>query len=208
MVSAQKKKRYPGCLAHAVIGMFWRGGGRATERAKTARVVESREQEGCEQGGGGGGEGRAENQKRGRRGSRNQTRQAYATRLRVAIWRVPKGAGEAPANGRLPRVFQGNIRGDVACRVCHVIPQLGRRAVRFPCGHGRHLLHATVEALARGAALAPLCRRADNCGAQHPRRGALEAAVQEDQGLCTRTASVKLRRMGICYGWDQRVVSR
>ncbi|CAN0575795.1 unnamed protein product, partial [Laminaria digitata] len=64
------------------------------------------------------------------------------------------------------------------------------RAVRFPCGQGRHVLHArcVVEALARGAAPAPLRCPAVDCGALHPRRDALEAAVQADPGLRNRAA--------------------
>ena len=51
-------------------------------------------------------------------------------------------------------------------------------------------LHArcVVEALARGPAPAPLGCQSINCGARHPRRDALEAAIQEDLGRRNRAA--------------------
>ena len=63
--------------------------------------------------------------------------------------------------------------------------QLGQRAVVFPCGQRRHVLHAryVVEALARGTAPALLRCPAVSCGSQHPRWDPLEAAVQADPGL-------------------------
>ena len=75
------------------------------------------------------------------------------------------------------------------------------------------MLHAlcVVEALARGAAPAPLRCPAANCGAQHPRRDALQAAVQADPGLRNRAQRMgggtkgdeDLRSRGLWYGWDQ-----
>ncbi|CAN0556113.1 unnamed protein product, partial [Laminaria digitata] len=68
-----------------------------------------------------------------------------------------------------------------------------------------------VQALARGAAPAPLRCPAVDCGALHPRRDALEAAVQADPGLRNRAARMgggtigdeDLRSRGLWYGWDQ-----
>ena len=90
------------------------------------------------------------------------------------------GSPRASGNGTRPSAFLGDTRGGVACGVCGITLQPGHRAVRFPCGQGRHLLHArrVVEALARGAAPALLRCLAVNCEPQHPRRDALEAAVQ------------------------------
>ena len=89
-----------------------------------------------------------------------------------------------------PRAFLDDTQGDVASGVRHFTLQLGQRAVRFPCGQGRHVLHArcVVEDLARGVAPAPLRCPAVSCGAQHPTRDALEAAVQADPGLRNRAA--------------------
>ena len=101
----------------------------------------------------------------------------------------------------------------MACGVCGITLQLGHRAVRFPYRQGRHVLHArcVVVALARGAAPAPLRCPAVNCGVQHPRHDALEAAVQADPGLRNRAGRMgggtigdeNLRSRGLWYGWDQ-----
>ena len=74
------------------------------------------------------------------------------------------------------------------CGVCGVTLQLGHWEELFPCGQGRHVLHApcVVETLARGAAPAFLRYPTVNGGAQHPRRDALEAAVQADPCLRNR----------------------
>ena len=65
-------------------------------------------------------------------------------------------------------------------------------------------------ALARSAAPAlPRCPTV-NCAAQHPRRDALEAAVQADPGLRNRTGRMgggsigdeDLRSRGLWYRWD------
>ena len=67
------------------------------------------------------------------------------------------------------------------CEVCRGTLPLEHREVRFSRGQGRYVLHArcVVEDFARGAASAPLHCPAVNSGAQHPRRDALEAAIQE-----------------------------
>ena len=131
--------------------------------------------------------------------------------------------GEAPAggipmapiggagNGECPHVFLGDTQGGVACGVCRVTLQLRHRAVRFPCGQGRHVLHArfSVEALARGVAPAPLSCPAVR--AQRPRRDALKPAVEADPGLRNRAARMgggtagdaDLRSRGRWYGRDQ-----
>ena len=67
-----------------------------------------------------------------------------------------------------------------------------------------------VEALARGAASAPLRCPAANCGAQHPRRDALEAAFQANPGLRNWAGRMgggtivdeDLRNGVFWYGWD------
>ena len=114
--------------------------------------------------------------------------------------RIPNG--EAPAGGspRAPvgrpgnrersRAFLGDTQGDVVCGVCRVTLQLGHRAVRYPCGQGRHVFNArcVVEALARGVTPTPLRCPAVSCRAQHPRRDALEAAVPADPGHRNRAA--------------------
>ena len=86
----------------------------------------------------------------------------------------PRAPGRRPGSGTRPRAFLGDARGGVTCGVCGVTLQLGHRAVRFPCGQGRHVLHVrrVVETLARGAARASLRCLTVNCGAQHPRRDA------------------------------------
>ena len=75
------------------------------------------------------------------------------------------------------------------------------------------VLHArcVVEALASGVAPASLRCPVVNCGAQHPRRDALEAAGKADSSLRDRAARMPrgttgdedLRSWGISYGWDQ-----
>ena len=124
--------------------------------------------------------------------------------------RVPLGG---PGNGERPRAFLGDTQGGVACGVYRITLQLGHRAVRFPDGQGHHVLHArcVVEDLARGVAPAPLRCPAVSCGAQHPTRDALEAAVQADPGLRNRAACMgggtaddaDLRSRGLWYGLGQ-----
>ena len=134
--------------------------------------------------------------------------------------RIPNGEASAggspsapvggPGNGERPRAFLGDIHGDVACGVCRLKLQLGHRAVRFSCWQGRLVLHArcVVEALTTGVAPAPLRCPAVTCRAQHPRRDALEAAVQTDPGLRNRAAhnrggtagDADLRSRGLWYG--------
>ena len=102
---------------------------------------------------------------------------------------------------------------NVACAVCRVTRQLGHRAARFPHGQGHHVLHArcVVEALARGVAPVPLRCPAVSCRAQHPRRDALDAAVQADPGFRNRAARMgggtagdaDLLSQGLWYGWEQ-----
>ena len=122
-----------------------------------------------------------------------------------------RAAVGGPGNGERPRAFLGDTEGDVACGVWRETLQLGQRAVRFLCGQGRHVLHArcVVEALARGVAPALRCP-AISCRAQHPRRDALEAAVQADPGLrkpgpAHGRGGRRRRRPkqpGAWYGWD------
>ena len=130
--------------------------------------------------------------------------------------------GEAPAggstrasvggagNGEHLSAFLGDTQGDVICRITL---HLGHRAVRFPCGQGRHVLHArcVVEAPARCVAPAQLRFPAVSCRAQHPRRDALEEVIQVGPGLCNWAARMgggtagdaDLRSRGLWYGWDQ-----
>ena len=127
----------------------------------------------------------------------------------------PRAQGRRTGNGTRPRAFLGDTTGGMACGVCGVTLQLliGHRVVRVSCGQGRNVLHArcVAEALARGTAPAPLCCPAVNCGARHPRRDALEAAVQAGPGLRDRTVrmggggigSEDIRSRGLWYGWDQ-----
>ena len=70
----------------------------------------------------------------------------------------PRSPVGGPGNGERPRALLGDTQGDVACGVCRVMLHLGRRVVRFPCGQGRHVLHArcVVKSLAGGVAPAPL----------------------------------------------------
>ena len=124
--------------------------------------------------------------------------------------RSPRAPGRRPGNGTCPRDFLGDTRGGTACGVCGVTLHVGHRAVRFPCGQRRHALHAhcVVEAFASNAAPAPLRCLAVNCGAQHPRRDVLEAAVHADLGLCNRARLMggeimgdeNLCRRGLWYG--------
>ena len=83
----------------------------------------------------------------------------------------------------------------------------------FSTGQGHHVLHArcVVEALARGVAPVPLRCPAVSCRAQHPRRDALDAAVQADPGFRNRAARMgggtagdaDLLSQGLWYGWEQ-----
>ena len=124
---------------------------------------------------------------------------------------APRAPVGGPRSGECPRAFLGNTQGDVACGVCRVRLQLGLRAVRFPCGQGRHVLHAryVVEALGRSMSPAPLRCPAVRCRAQHPRRDALEAALQADAGLRNRAARMgggtagEVGLRGLWYGWNQ-----
>ena len=70
------------------------------------------------------------------------------------IGRIPYGAGKRPGNGRRPRAFLGDTGGGMPSGVCGLTLQLGHRAIRFPCGQGRHVFHAryVVETIARSAA--------------------------------------------------------
>ena len=125
----------------------------------------------------------------------------------------PRASVGGPGNGERPRAFLGDTQRDVACGICHVTLQLGHRVVRFPCGQESYVLHArcVVESLARGVTPAPLRCPAVSCRAQHPRRDALEAAVQADPGLRNRAARMEvetagdadLRSQGLWHGWDQ-----
>ena len=97
--------------------------------------------------------------------------------------------------------------------ICGLTLQLGHRVVRFPCGQGRNALHVRCEfeTLARSQAPAPLHCPTANCGDQHPRRDALEAAVLADPGLRNRARRMGrgnigdegLRTRRLWYGWDQ-----
>ena len=100
--------------------------------------------------------------------------------------------GRRPGNGSRPRACLGDTRGGLAYGVCRLTPELGHRAVRFPCGQRRHVLYArcVVEALARSVAPAPLRFPTVNCGAQHPRRDGLEEAVQAYPGLRNRASRI------------------
>ena len=104
----------------------------------------------------------------------------------------PRAQGKKAGNGTHLRTFLGDITGGVACGACGVTFQLECRAVRFPCGQGRHVRHARclVEVLARGTGSGPLRCLAIDCGALYPRRDALEAAVQADPGLRNQAARV------------------
>ena len=125
-----------------------------------------------------------------------------------------RAPGRGPGDGTRPRTFLGDTRRDVGCGVCRITLQLGYRAVRFPCGQGRLGLRAcwVVEALARVAAPAQLRCQAINSGGHHPRRDALDAAVQTYSGLRDRATRMgrriagdeDLRSRGVWYGgWDQ-----
>ena len=108
---------------------------------------------------------------------------------------LPRAPGRRPGNGRRPRAFlwrhkrRNGVRG-LRCNAPARAP-----AIRFPCGQGRHVRHArgVVKTLARGAAPAHPRRLTVNCGAQHPRRDALEAAVQADPDLRNRRADHRRR---------------
>lgn len=104
----------------------------------------------------------------------------------------PRAPARRPENETPPPAFLGDARDGVACEICGVALQLGHWAVRFPCGQGRHVPHAScvVETLPRGAAAAPLRCPAANCGAQHLRRDALEAAAQARPGLRSWTGKM------------------
>ena len=74
-------------------------------------------------------------------------RRTNGEELTGGSFRAPVGG---PGNGERPRAFLGDAKGDVACGVCRVTPQPGRRAVRFPCRQGRPVLYirCVVEVLA------------------------------------------------------------
>ena len=52
----------------------------------------------------------------------------------------PRAPGRRPGNGTRPRAFLDDTRGGMAYGVCRLTLQLGHRAVRLPCGQGRHVL--------------------------------------------------------------------
>lgn len=124
---------------------------------------------------------KAENRRSGRRGAAMNDSGPRTPGGEAPAGGSPSAPGRGPGGGARPP-------GDVVCGVCQVTLQLGHRAICFPCRQGRHVLHArrVVEALARGAMSAPLRYPAVNCGAQHPRHTALEAAIQADSGLHNR----------------------
>ena len=121
--------------------------------------------------------------------------------------------GAHPETGPTPVCSWATPKGTWRAGVCRVLLQLGRRAVRFPCGQGRHVIDAccVMKTLARSAAPAPPCFPAVNCGAQHGGRNELEAAVQVALGLRNRAARIiggapgceNIRNHGLRYGWDQ-----
>lgn len=125
----------------------------------------------------------------------------------------PRTPARRPENKTRPLAFLGDTKGRATCRIWCVPLYLGHWAVRLPCEQGRHMPHArcVVEAVVRHAAPAPLHCPAANCGAQHPRRDALKAAVQEGPGLRSRAGRIErrtigdedLRGRGLSYGWDQ-----
>ena len=52
----------------------------------------------------------------------------------------PRAPERGPGDGTRPLSFLGDTRGDVVCVICRGTPLLGHRAVRFPHGHGHHVL--------------------------------------------------------------------
>ena len=178
----------------------WRGRERR-KRVQGAKLAErgggyregtgEAETEGMQTSDGERGVGRGTSQRSGDRGTENN-RGHHTPNGEAPAGGSPRSQGGGTRNGTHPRAFIGNTTVRVACGVRGVTRQLGHRAVRFPCGQGRHVLHArgVIEALARGTAPAPLRCPAADCGARHPRRDALEAAVQSDPGLRNRAAQM------------------
>lgn len=140
------------------------------------------------------------------------------------------GGGPTPSNGvsldGKPSRAPG--RGLRAQRTSAPWRHPGRRGVRgfpfgaparapwtsFPCGVGRHVLHArcVVQALAEGAAAAPLLCPASNGWVRHPAWDRREAAVQADPCLRNRASRVgegraagnaDPPRRGLGCEWDQ-----
>ena len=135
----------------------------------------------------------------------------------------PRVPGRRSGNGTRPRAFLGDSNGGMACGVCRLTHQLGHRAVCFPCGQGRHVLHArcVVEALARSAAPAPLRCPTVNCGAQHPRSRTRSPTLEvgrargsgprksgsPQSGSADGGATIgdeDVRSRGLWCGWDQK----
>ena len=111
--------------------------------------------------------------------------------------RPPRAPGKRSGNATRPLAFLGNTREGMVCEVCRLLLQLGHRAVRLPCGQGSHvpLARYVFETLARSAAPAPWSTSPPvNCGTQHPRRDALESAVEADPGLRNRVRRDHRRR--------------
>ena len=97
----------------------------------------------------------------------------------------PVAPERKPGIGTNSRVFLVDTQGDVACGFYRVTLQLGHREILIPCGRGRHVLNArgVTRALPRSAAPEPLHCPEINCGAHHPGRDALEAAVRASPGF-------------------------
>ena len=128
-------------------------------------------------------------------------------------WRIPQGAREGTQRRDARPCVPGRHPRRHGARGLSGSAQAWQRAVRHPCGQGRHVLHArcVIGALARIAAPAPLRCPAFNCAALHPKRDAPEAAVRANSGLRVRTAwmgggpqATRTYAVGVVwYGWDQ-----
>ena len=161
---------------------------------------------------GGGREGREASQRSGGRGTAMNDSGSRIPNGEAPAGGSPRATRGRPGNGTRPRAFLGDSRGGMACGVCVVTLQLGLQAMRFPCAQGCHMIHArcVVETLARSVAPASLRCPTVNCGVQHPRRDALEAAVQADPGLRNQAGRMRggtigdedLSSRGVWYGWD------
>lgn len=97
-----------------------------------------------------------------------------------------------------------NTRGDM--RGCLVTLQQGHRAVPLPCGNRCHALHGRclMEALAKGAASAPIRYPLAGCGVRHKWRGVLEVVAQAHPDLCSRVVRMGGRFTGGAgvLGWQ------
>ena len=157
-------------------------------------------------------EGREASRRRGGRGAVIDDSGSIIPNGEASAGGSPRAPGRRPGNGTRSRALLGDTSRGIRSEVCGVTLELGHRAVRFPCGQGRHVFHArcVIEAFVRSAVPAPFLFPIVNCATQHQKLDAPEAAVQADPGLRHRVGCMgrgtigdeDLRSRELWYGRD------